>query len=161
MDFAKLYQEHRVALYAFAFRVLNHREDAEDVIHDLFMKLGQNPELLDHVEKPREYLLTTLHHIMCNFLQSKKSRRDREERYCEWIKMTADPTNDEATTAALQKANLAIETLPPDQREVIFLHIFEGYSFAKIAQVLGISQNTVSSRFRYALDKIHNRLCLL
>jgi RNA polymerase sigma-70 factor (ECF subfamily) len=52
----------------------------------------------------------------------------------------------------------AIRALPPEQREVVHLKVFEGWTFQEIADLAGESINTVASRYRYALDKMRERM---
>jgi RNA polymerase sigma-70 factor (ECF subfamily) len=52
---------------------------------------------------------------------------------------------------ALEKA---LRALPPEQREVIHLKVFEGHSFHEIAELTGESINTGASRYRYAMEKL-------
>ena len=52
----------------------------------------------------------------------------------------------------------AIRDLPPDQREVLHLHAFEGMTFKEIADLAGESINTISSRYRYAMGKLRQML---
>ena len=53
----------------------------------------------------------------------------------------------------------ALDTLPADQREVVILKVWAGLNFPAIALTLGISANTAASRYRYALEKLRQRLC--
>ncbi len=48
--------------------------------------------------------------------------------------------------------------LPYEQREIIVLHLHHGMRFREIAKSLGISINTVQSRYRYGLDKLRSIL---
>ena len=48
--------------------------------------------------------------------------------------------------------------LPPDQRAVVHLKLWERLTFDAIAEPLDISQNTAASRYRYAIDKLRERL---
>jgi RNA polymerase sigma-70 factor (ECF subfamily) len=48
----------------------------------------------------------------------------------------------------------AIGRLPPEQREVLHLHVFEGMTFREVAEATGDPPNTVASRYRYAIDKL-------
>jgi RNA polymerase sigma-70 factor (ECF subfamily) len=48
----------------------------------------------------------------------------------------------------------ALRTLPPEQREVIHLKLFEGMTFQEIAVITEESINTIASRYRYAIDKL-------
>ena len=52
----------------------------------------------------------------------------------------------------------AIDVLPCEQREVVVMKIWNELTFAEIAGVLGVSQNTAASRYRYALAALRNTL---
>ena len=60
-----------------------------------------------------------------------------------------------------QKIRMALGRLPENQCEVVVLKIWEGMTFAEIAEVLGKSPNTVASRYRYAMEKLQQQLCHL
>jgi RNA polymerase sigma-70 factor (ECF subfamily) len=53
---------------------------------------------------------------------------------------------------------VAIRELPPEQREIVYLHVFEGLTFQEIATGLEASINTVAARYRYALGKLRQIL---
>ena len=52
----------------------------------------------------------------------------------------------------------AIDALPEDQREVFLMREQADLSFKEIADIVGISENTVKSRMRYALEKLREQL---
>jgi len=52
----------------------------------------------------------------------------------------------------------ALADLPPDQRAVVHLKLWEGLTFERIAENLDIPLNTAASRYRYGLDKMRERL---
>lgn len=52
----------------------------------------------------------------------------------------------------------ALTDLPPEQREVVVLKVWQGRTFDEIGRLLGISPNTASSRYRYALEKLRAAL---
>ena len=52
----------------------------------------------------------------------------------------------------------ALAELPPDQRVIVHLKLWEGLTFDAIAETLEISPNTAASRYRYGLDKLRDRL---
>jgi RNA polymerase sigma-70 factor (ECF subfamily) len=56
------------------------------------------------------------------------------------------------------KIEAALRELPPEQREVIHMKVYEGNTFQQVADLLGVSINTVASRYRYAMDKLHHLL---
>jgi len=58
----------------------------------------------------------------------------------------------------LRQLNDALDQLPEQQREVIILHLQGGMKFKAIAELQGVSINTVQSRCRYGLDKLRSIL---
>lgn len=63
-------------------------------------------------------------------------------------------TNDD-DRLALERA---LRAVPVEQREVVHLHAFEGWTFREIADALGLSINTVMSRYRYAIARMRAEL---
>ena len=52
----------------------------------------------------------------------------------------------------------ALRTLPTDQREVVYMKVYEAMTFQQISEALAVSINTVASRYRYAIDKLQHQL---
>jgi RNA polymerase sigma-70 factor (ECF subfamily) len=52
----------------------------------------------------------------------------------------------------------ALRTLPPEQREVVHLKVFEGFTFEEIAELTSEPVNTMKSRYRYAVEKLRSAL---
>ena len=52
----------------------------------------------------------------------------------------------------------ALAALPPEQREIVHLKVYEDQTFEQIANLLAIPPNTAASRYRYAMDKLRDRL---
>jgi RNA polymerase sigma factor (sigma-70 family) len=70
-----------------------------------------------------------------------------------------EPASSESVNPAERLAlEGAIRQLPPEQREVVHLHVFEGRTFQEVADTCGESINTVASRYRYALVRLRETL---
>ena len=70
-----------------------------------------------------------------------------------------EPVDREDFDEELQsKIELALHSLPADQREVTHMKVYEQMTFQQIADELEISINTASSRYRYAMDKLREIL---
>jgi RNA polymerase sigma-70 factor (ECF subfamily) len=52
----------------------------------------------------------------------------------------------------------SLARLPEEQREVISLKVFEGFTFNEIARICGLTTNTAASRYRYGLSKLRSFL---
>ena len=69
------------------------------------------------------------------------------------------PTDEAAEAGTLrERLAAAVDRLPEDQREVFLLRQLAGLSFREIGETVGIPENTVKSRMRYALEKLRGDL---
>lgn len=127
---------------------LSHSE-AEDVLQDTFaalLKLERRPE------NPEHYCLRTFRNRALNYKRTLWRRMVREIESARWFEKA--PNEDAQERAAMK----CLEQLPPPQREVIVLKIWNRCTFDEIGTLLEISPNTAAGRYRYGIDKI--RHCL-
>lgn len=135
----ELYNRHGRALFRLAYRLTGSREDAEDVVHDVFVGL---PEALERYEE-RGRLEAWLKRITARVALTRlRSRRRRAEVRLE-AEAAAHGSGSRGDTLELQAA---VDTLPMSLRSVLVLKEIEGYSHAEIGQMLGIS--AIASRVR-------------
>jgi RNA polymerase sigma factor (sigma-70 family) len=154
-DVAEIEQSYRLyapALLLFAVALSGERSRAQDAVHQVFAKLLESGGL-NHVVDAKAYLFTSVRNAVLN---DRKARlRDVAlDPECAWFE---PPHRDFAEELNLRRALWA---LPEDQREVITLHIWGELTFSQVADVLGISANTAASRYRYALAKLREALCV-
>jgi RNA polymerase sigma-70 factor (ECF subfamily) len=154
----RLYDEHAPALFAFLLNLLRNEADTYDVMQELFLKLGRRPALLEGVRDERGFMLRLAHNAAIDLIR----RRDARERNYgqlarEQISLFAkSPDPDEQIFR--EKLAEALGELPPEQRAVVHLKLWEKLTFEAIAETLEIPLNTAASRYRYGLDKLRDRL---
>lgn len=150
----RLYDEHADALFAFALNLTRAEADARDALQEVFTKLSRRADPLDGVRDERGFLLRLTHNAAVDLIRRQDVRRRAEDTLAshprEWFARTADP--DEA--AFRTELGAALADLPPDQRAVVHLKLWEGLTFERIASTLEIPLNTAASRYRYGLDKL-------
>lgn len=127
---------------------LSHGE-AEDTLHDTFVALLQ---LDAPPERPEAYCLRSYRNRALNLRRSIWRRLTRELESRRWFERSAGETEAE------REAMRCLAGLPAEQREVIVLKVWHERTFAEIADLLGISPNTVAGRYRYGLQKL--KVCL-
>jgi RNA polymerase sigma-70 factor (ECF subfamily) len=154
----QLYDEHGQALFAFVLNLLRHEADTRDVLQELFVKLSRNPRLLEDVKDPRGFLLRLAHNLAIDLVRRRAARdRNYEHLASENVALfVASDSPDEKIFAG--SLDVALGELPPDQRAVVHLKLWEKLTFEQIAATLDISPNTAASRYRYAIDKLRERL---
>jgi RNA polymerase sigma-70 factor (ECF subfamily) len=146
-----LYRLHGAALYRYALMILADREDAEDVVQQVFLSALRSGR---EVATPLEYLRRATRNECYSALRRRVRERGRRAGEDEWLE-AADETAGEVERLALSRA---LAELPPEQREVVHLKVYEGCSFPEIGLLLDVPANTAASRYRYALEKLRAAL---
>ncbi len=146
---ARLYEScgAKLLLYGRAMG-LSHSE-AEDVLHELFVALLRSSA---EPAKPEHYAVRAFRHRALNYRRGLWRRLTRELESQRWFERSEGET--EVERAAMR----CLAGLPAEQREVIVLKIWHGYTFDEIGGLLDTSPNTVSARYRYGLQKIRASL---
>lgn len=141
------------ALLLFARRWTNCRADAEDVVQEAFVRFWRRQHSIEN----RALLYATVRSTALDRLRSDQRRARREAAVALDGAKHFEP---EFTTfdEGQQILAAAVERLPSEQREVVILKIWSELTFAEIASILEISQNTAASRYRYALGALKKTL---
>lgn len=137
-------------------------EDAEDLLQDALIRLwGYQAE---REYRPPDLPLAYSVLRFCAMDHGRKAgRRDRKHRKIVEFHAYGDHWLDHGVEED-EEADLlrgAVQTLSEKLREVIVMKIWGGLTFAQIADVLKVSQNTAASRYRYALEQLEKKLSYL
>lgn len=146
----RVYDQYAAGLLRYARALLGSPDDAEDAVQEVFIRLARNAAKIERIIDPQKYLLRATRNAAYGLLRSKKRRELLEERALEEITLVSQERRGDEVEALLA----AFADLSPEQREVMALKVFYGLTFKEIAAVIGKSQNTVSSRYRYAIEKL-------
>jgi RNA polymerase sigma-70 factor (ECF subfamily) len=148
-----LYDAFGTALFRLAYRLTGTREDAEDVVHDVFVGL---PEALGRYEE-RGRLGAWLRRVTARVAFMRlRNRNHRREIGLEGADGVAAPPHEWTSDhAALQGA---VNALPVALRSVLVLKEMEGYSHAEIAEMLSITAVTSRVRLLRALRRVRREL---
>ena len=146
------------------------REDAEDVLQDVFYELVEAYRLM----KPVEQVTAWLFRVARNRITDLFRRKTREALRNQPATITEDgetlqledllPSPDAGPDAAyarsvlLEELDAALDELPDEQRDAFIAHELMGYSFKELAAETGVSVNTLLSRKHYAVVYLRERL---
>jgi RNA polymerase sigma-70 factor (ECF subfamily) len=153
-DLERLYDDHAQALFGFLLNLTRNQEDTRDLLQELFAKLARQPKLLENARDHRAYLLRLAHNGAIDLFRRRSVREKYQQEPVEIFAESANPDE----KAFRDAVAMALEDLPPEQRAVVHLKLWEDMTFDQIAEILGVSINTAASRYRYALDKLRERL---
>jgi RNA polymerase sigma-70 factor (ECF subfamily) len=137
-------------LYRYALMILADRRDAEDVLQQVFAAV-LSKRTLPPIDDASAYFRTSVRNAAYSLLRQRRTARAAEE-------MILEPVAPGCSAAEQVALEQALRALPPEQREVVHLHIYEGMTFQEAANATGESINTVAARYRYALDKMRKML---
>ena len=146
----RIYDELGAGLYRYAVMLLADAAAAEDAIQQVFVALLRHTGSIDN---EAHYLRRAVRNECYSMLRGRVRRREEPDRPL--LEPLVFESVDKAERLALEAA---IRALPPEQREVIHLHAFEGWTFQEVATACDESINTVASRYRYALARLRDAL---
>jgi RNA polymerase sigma-70 factor, ECF subfamily len=155
----EVYRDHAPALFRFLIRLTGNEADTRDVLQEIFIRLAQSPRCLDGVAVPRSYLFRMAHRLVIDRYRRDQTRQEYDDRAYQERETFVRPESLAGDAVWVQNRLAAsLEMLPPEQKAVVLLKVWEEMTFAEIARVLDISANTAASRYRYALDKLRENL---
>jgi len=152
-DWKVCFSELGPGLVLFARQWVHSSADAEDIVQEAFVRFWRK----QHPINNRALLFATVRSIALDLLRRDARRVRREARALADVEDTVPPQFDTTDESQLALA-AAVDRLPAEQREVLVMKIWNELTFADIATVLDISQNTAASRYRYALAALKKNL---
>jgi len=149
----RLYNQYAKAMYNIAYRMLNNREDAEDILQETFVDCFRNINSFRFESTFGAWLKRILINKCINHLQ--KKRID--------LTLTDELPNigyeeEDETVYDISKITRGIEMLPDGYRVILSLYLLEGYDHSEIAQIMGISESTSKSQYSRAKEKLRSQL---
>ena len=173
--FSTLVTRHRGSVFNFILRYTNHRQRAEDLLQETWLKVVRSAGEY----QPKARFTTWVFTIARNLCVDSA----RKESYRKTDSLDAPVAGDDVDGRALGETvpdhdgaapdraahntrlrpmiEKALQSLPEEQREVFLLREYHGIGFKEIADVTGVNENTVKSRMRYALEGLRKRLAEL
>jgi RNA polymerase sigma factor (sigma-70 family) len=149
----RLYNQYSKAMYNLAYRILNNKEDAEDILQEAFIDCFRNIDSFRFESTFGAWLKKILVNKCLNHLKKKKI----DLTFCETLPAEIYEEDSEVTydTGKIIKG---IKMLPDGYRVIITLYLLEGYDHSEISQILGISESTSKSQYSRAKEKLRNIL---
>ena len=150
----RLYNQYSKAMYNLAYRMLNNREDAEDLLQEAFMECFRNIDAFRFESTFGAWLKKIVVNKCINQIKKKKI----DLTFCESLPPTVYEEEEEEISYDTRKIFSGIEMLPDGYRIILTLYLLEGYDHSEISQILGISESTSKSQYYRAKEKLKNIL---
>jgi RNA polymerase sigma-70 factor (ECF subfamily) len=139
--YSVLVDRHLPQVYSVAYRILNHRADAEDIAQDTFVRAYERLSLYDPAYSFRNWLLKMASNLAINRIRSRKRERKLHLKLMDEEPDEPEDTTDKLPTSGQWTSWLA--QLESKQRAAIVLFHFHGMPYAEVAEILEVPVNTV------------------
>jgi RNA polymerase sigma-70 factor, ECF subfamily len=170
--FESLVLRHKKGVFNFCLRMLGNQAAAEDAMQEVFLRIVRSAKDWERQAKFTTWLYTVARNHCIDALRKASYRktasldqslRDGEEDGPSLGERVADsesvtPDRGAESNRLREKLARAIADLPEEQREVFVMREYSGMPFKDIASVVGVPENTVKSRMRYALEHLKKSL---
>jgi RNA polymerase sigma-70 factor (ECF subfamily) len=170
--FAVLLQRYQRPIFNFIARNVRDAEAAADLLQEVFTRVVQRSSDFNRASKFSTWLYAIARNLCIDHMRRMKHRRhasldgtapgDHDGGGSAWVERLAlaQPGIEREASAGGLRSRIAaaVEALPEEQREVFLMRELQQMPFAEIALVVGVSENTIKSRMRYALERLQEAL---
>lgn len=155
LAFSIVYKKYAPQTFSLSFKYLCNKQLAEDAVQNLFTKLWLKRDEIDESKPLNRYIFTILKNDLLNILRDSKSQIFVLE---DCLSMLANIEEEKDSTQfdeeQISMVNKAVELLPPQRRKIFDLKISGKYTNQEIADLLGISINTVKFQYSQTLKQL-------
>lgn len=160
--FEVVLERHADAAFALAYRICGRRSAAEDIAQEAFLAVWRSGARYDRARgSVRTWTLGIVHNRAVDALRRSgvhERRRASAEGIEETLQATERTESEAVEKATSREIRGALDELPSEQRKVIELAYFGGFTHVQIASMLGAPVGTVKGRMRLGLGKLREQL---
>ncbi len=153
--FDQVYKAACVFVYNVAYRVVQHKEEAQEVTQEVFITLHKKLKDFRFQSSFKTWVYRVTTNCAINHVKKISKERNRRVDYDDNLEIpTAEVEMDIDKEDRKERINELLKVLNPEQRACIVLRNIEGLSYEEIARALEININTVRSRLKRAREKL-------
>ncbi len=160
--FAVVFDRHSGPAFSLAYRMCGRRALAEDIVQEAFVSLWRAGERYDRSRgSVRSWVLSAVHHRAIDAFRRESVKQSRDVGDDGAAERVAAPDLTDAQALRRDEARRvrgALEALPSDQRRVVELAYFGGFTHTQIAEILELPAGTVKSRLHRARMALRQKL---
>jgi RNA polymerase sigma-70 factor, ECF subfamily len=160
--FSELVLRYQNKIFAYVYKIVNHKEEAEDIVQESFIKVYKNLNSFDADRKFSSWLYRISHNEAINYL--KKNRKgntlyyEGDEFLMNSLRVDKDFIHDLIIGEDDKMLKSALEKLPDKYKEVIILKYLEEKSYEEISEILQKPVSTVGTLINRAKSQLKNLL---
>ena len=146
----ELYHLTSPSVYGFALSIVKNMDDAEDVLHDTYLRIYSSAGRYKCMGKPLAWILTITRNLSLMKLRDRKKTADLPE--ADWN--SAFASLPAVTVEDRLMLTASMEKLSDEERQIVMLHAVSGFKHREIAEVLKLPLSTVLSKYRRTIKKL-------
>ena len=152
----KLYDTFRKRLYFFVLKHTKDTFEAENLVHDIFVKIYEQRQNLKESIPAEKQVFRIAQNVVIDHYRKKLNQAENISRVARIFDVQEE--DDTPQKERIKKLKAAIETLPPKRKKIFELNRFDGLTYKEIAEELSISPRTVEDHISKALKSLRNKL---
>lgn len=159
--FEHLFKNYYQSMFGYGNKLCNHPERVRDCIQELFEDIWERRDNLAHIESPKVYLFVSLRRkILKRDKSSQQSARELEEGDDVLIHFGREDLiiQNEIKIQRKEELKEALNQLSNRQKEVVYLHYYNGMSYGEIEQILSINRQSVRNHIYRAMETLRSLL---
>ena len=142
-----LFKEHYPVMLKLAVMLLHDKEEARDIVHDVFTRLLDGDIRFD-MDKAEAFLLSCVRNSCLNVMRSRSAREQA-------MRLYLPEESTEGLEERVQALQAALKDMkPPICRDIVLMHYRDGMTFKEIAAHYGVSETTIYKHLREAMNQL-------
>jgi RNA polymerase sigma-70 factor (ECF subfamily) len=156
--FRQFFDEYKKRVYGFLYKMLHSYEEVEELTQTVFVKIWENRATMNPELSLNAYVFKIAKHSALNALRQKAYKLLFEKQLTENFENNEDHEAPLVNKDLRQYINDLIALIPDRRREIFLLRYRQKFSYKEIAAQLHISENTVDTQIRHALNFLREQL---
>lgn len=152
-EFKKTIYPLKNKLFRFAYRFLEHTEESEDVVQEVFIRLWNKRDKLDEYRSVEALAMVTTKNICLDKIRGRRYPVENFDHHRQFLEGLPEETRADYSDL-IYGVKQAMRQLPEQQQMIVHLRDVEGYEFEDIAKIVGMTENAI----RVALSRARKRI---
>ncbi len=157
--FDYIYRKFNRGIFNFAFYLLKSREDSENIVQEVFVRIWENRDKIRNLDAFHSYIFTITHNIVISLIREKLKDIRFKQRLISLQEPFEEKIHADLEISEIrEKVSEVLIKMTERQREIYLMHSEENLTYREIAERLNISLNTVANHLSNAYKLIRKQL---
>lgn len=158
-NFGKIYDEYIRKIYDFVYYKTHHRETAEDIVSNVFIKALNNIKTVDLRKASfKTWLYTIARNTVIDYYRTKKIDKDIDDVWD--LASKGDVIKDIDIKNRIKEIESYLENIKSEHRDILIMRVWQGMSYKEIAEVMGKSEASCKMMYGRVIKKLRKEMPL-